>query len=189
MPARRILAGAALAALLGACEALPPPQPVTLPPEARPAGGGDPLRGAALAAAIALGSPATLAGRPADAARAIGRMEYLAAALPDSPLTSREIPTLGPQLQAGRREWRGALGIPAAVPPQAVIDALFGAAVALDTGRRDAAVAALAPPLFPEGGEATLARLAALPRLPRTNAAAVAAQQSLRTPRLRGRAL
>ena len=45
-----------------------------------------------------------------------------------------------------------------------MVDALYAAARALRAGDAEAARRVLSPPLFPAGGEATLARLAALRR-------------------------
>jgi hypothetical protein len=189
---RRLLAGLALAGVaLAACDeaARPPAQTASLPNDAV-VGAGDPLRSAAASVSTAFASPARLAGRPAEAARAIADMEFLAVELPNSPQLNVQWPTLGPQFAIARREWRGVLGIPEGVPAQPVINALFAAGRALDAGDRTAAARALPPNLFTAGGEATLARLAALPQMPLTNAAAVQALDSIqRQDPARGRAL
>ncbi len=58
-----------------------------------------------------------------------------------------------------------------------MVDALYAAAQARRAGDAEAARRALSTPLFPAGGEATLARLAALPPLPRAGfAASIAAR-------------
>ncbi|MFC7538902.1 hypothetical protein ACFQU2_04715 [Siccirubricoccus deserti] len=51
---------------------------------------------------------------------------------------------------------------------------------ALRAGQPEAAAAALPATIFPQGGQVTLTRLAALPDLPRTNTAAVGATEVLR---------
>ena len=70
--------------------------------------------------------------------------------------------------------------IPAGMPPQRVIDSLYASARALGSGQTEAAAAALPASVFPEGGAATLTRLASLPALPLTNQAAVDANDALR---------
>jgi hypothetical protein len=169
---------AALAACAGAPGTVPPPQSVSLPNDAV-VGAGDPLRSAANAVSTAFANPNRLAGRPADAARAIAQMEYLTVALPDNPQLTNTTSTLRPQLLTARQEWRAALGIPAEVPTQPVINALYAAARALDVGDQAAAATALPPSIFTLGGQATLARLAALPRLPLTNVAAASSMNAI----------
>jgi hypothetical protein len=168
---------------LGACGrimAADPARPsATLPPDAV-TGAGDPLRSAIAATAADFSNPARLAGQPAEAAQALAQMEYLAVELPGNPTLLTAMPTLPAQLAEARREWRAALGIPSQAPPQMVIDALYASARSLRAGRREEAAAALPSGLFTPGGAATLERLAALPPLPRTNAAAVAASQAER---------
>jgi hypothetical protein len=170
----------ALATALGACaESRPPAETARLPNDAI-IGAGDPLRSAAASVSTAFASPRRLAGRPADAARNIAEMEFLMVELPNSPQLSRQWPTLAAQFAAARPEWRGAVGIAPDAAPQAVIDALFGAGRALDAGDPAAAARLLPQAIFPAGGQATLARLADLPRLPRTNVAATQALDTIR---------
>lgn len=83
------------------------------------------------------------------------------------------------QYERARTEWRGALGITPTAPPQVVIDQLFAARRALGAGDRAAAAGALTAPTFINGGEAAIARLAALPPLPATARAAALAQREL----------
>src|SRR5688500_15483814 len=80
------------------------------------------------------GAGATRAGRPADAARAVGQLEYLATEMPSGPRWREFDPTVGPALQQARQEERAILGIAPQAPPQAVIDALYGTARALQAG-------------------------------------------------------
>ncbi|WP_424813167.1 hypothetical protein [Roseococcus sp. YIM B11640] len=158
--------------------------PASLPSDAV-TGAGDPLRSSVIAAASAFASPGSLP--PAAAARSIARMEFLAANLPGSPTLRSSPPTLQPQLDIARAEWRGALGIAPDAPAQPVIDGLYAAGRALDAGQNAAAAAALSAPPFQRGGPATLAQLSSLPPLPRTAAAALAAQQTLVEPSPSGR--
>ena len=62
---------------------------------------------------------------------------------------------------------------------QPVINSLYAAARALSSQQGDPA-AALSSPVFPQGGQATLTRLASLPSLPLTNSAAVTATDAIR---------
>jgi len=153
--------------------------PASLPPDAV-VGAGDPLRSAVIASSSAFISPARLS--PADAARSIAQMEFLAINLPQSPTLRTSPGTLGPQLNLARQEWRSVLGISPAAPAQSVINGLYGAARALDGGQMDVALAALSRVPFQRGGPATLALLSALPPLPRTAEAAATARQTLQDP-------
>ncbi|GGG42022.1 hypothetical protein GCM10010964_31890 [Caldovatus sediminis] len=187
--AARVPAALALLLVLGAAgcapEAMPPS--AVLPADAV-AGAGDPTRAAILHAADAFSRPGRLAGRPEEAARAVAEVEHLAVELSTGPRWAGLSPLVGQQMQAARAELRGALGIPPGAPPQAVIDQLFAASRALRAGDRAGAAAALSPPVFPAGGQATLDRLAMLPPLPRTaSATALAQQEMIRSDRERHR--
>jgi hypothetical protein len=163
--------------LLGACAGSVPADTATLPRDAVD-GVGDPTRAAVLGSAYAFAAPAHLAGRPEAAARAAAQVEYLAAEIPTGARYVEWSPAIGMQLQGARAELRGALGIPATSRPQAVVDALYNAARALQRGDAAAAEAAL------QAAEASdrpalLLRLAALPPLPRTRTATALAQQEM----------
>ncbi|TCH98317.1 hypothetical protein EJV46_14140 [Roseococcus sp. SYP-B2431] len=179
--------GRALALAVVTCSACAPSLPyasASLPPNAV-VGAADPLRSSVLSTASAFRSPGRLP--PPAAARAIAQMEFLAVELPGSPTLRFSPPTLGPQLDIARQEWRSVLGIPPTAPAQPVIDGLYTAAGALDTGRDDVALAALSRAPFQRGGPATLAILAALPPLPNTAAAAATGVQTLQEPSPSGR--
>ena len=172
---------------LGACGPQPSRLSASLPADAV-IGAGDPMRSAAANTAVAFSSPQQLAGRPAEAAQALAQMEYLAVQIPNDPRITNVSPTAGSQFAEARREWRGALGIPEDRPPQAVIDSLYAASRAIRAGQQDAAAAALPASVFPQGGATTMLRLASLPSLPLTNAAAVTASNTLqRSETQRGR--
>ncbi|MFZ4410310.1 MAG: hypothetical protein ACOYOH_23395 [Paracraurococcus sp.] len=134
---------------------------------------GDPVRGAALRAPRNFGDPARWAGNPANATVAVEQQEFLASELATDP---RYAPVVNPAvlqtLQRGRAEMREFLGIPATADPQAVIEAMRRAGAALRAGNPAGAEAALTGPAFPAGPREVLARLGAMPRLPRTVAAA-----------------
>lgn len=140
-------------------------------------GAGDPTRAAVSRAAYAFANQATLNGNPGAAARAIADMEYLAASLPSDPRFQQRDPLLPVRLSQARTEWRQALGIPAGAPAQPLIDRLYAVWRAMRAGDQAAAAAALPPSLIPPGGQAVLAKLAALPPLPQTALAANAASR------------
>ena len=169
-----------LALALGACGTLPPP--ASLPADAA-WNLADPTQTAILNTAYVFAAPARLARDPAGAALAIAQAEHVAVALRHDQRFIDFVPT--PQLlfEIARPEWRAALGIADAAPPQSVIDALFSARRALQANDLAAAAASLHAPVFTEGGDAVLTRLANLPSLPRTAAAAAAAASELQRPR------
>ncbi|UPY38587.1 hypothetical protein [Sediminicoccus sp. KRV36] len=164
--------------LLAACASTPPVDTARLPRDAT-IGAGDPARGAVFSTNSVFSERHPAAGRPADAARAIAQMEFLAVDLPQNNNLTAASSTLVPDLATARREWRGVLDIAPDAPAQPVINALFAASRALDAGQPDAAASALPSTLFRKGGTATLTQLAALPRMPSTASAAATAQQSL----------
>lgn len=167
---------ALLALALGACGTVPPP--AALPPDVG-LGLADPTRNAIFNTAYAFATPANLAQQPADAALAVAQAEYLAVELSYGPRWREFSPIVPMAFERARAEWRGALGIQANALPQPVINALFAARYALQQGDAARAAAALPAPLFQGGGEATLARLAALPPLPQTASAARGAESEL----------
>jgi hypothetical protein len=170
-----------LAAALGlaACAAQQPQPNARLPYDAV-IGAGDPLRSAVATTSTVFSSPDRLAGQPEQAARAVAQMEFVAVEMETNPRFTGEVSISPARYALARDEWRRALGIPAGMAPQRVIDSLYASARALGSGQTEAAAAALPPSVFPQGGAATLTRLAALPDLPLTNQAAVDANDTLR---------
>jgi len=151
---------------------------VSLPADAVQ-GAGDPLTMAVTNTAAAFGADRPFAGRPADAAIAIAQMEYIVASAPSDPRFVSAPVGLAPALTRGRHEWRAILGIPVDASAQSVINSLYAAARPLRSGQRDTAALLLPTGIFTLGGEMTLQRLSALPRMPATNEAALAARQAL----------
>jgi hypothetical protein len=185
----RVLRGllVALPLLVGCAGSGPPLPSVSLPPDAVE-GAGDPTRAAIIGTAYAFGNPASLAGRPAEAALAVANYEYLAVEIPTGPRWVGFSPLVSLELRRALEDVRNAIGIAPGAPPQAVVDALYAASRALRAGDAEAARRILSPPLFPAGGEATLARLAALPPLPRAGfATSLAASEMNRLDRDDGR--
>lgn len=105
-------------------------------------------------------------GEPAEAARAIAELEWLATSLPQSPQWMGLSGTGMVQLTQARNEARAALGIPRGAPSQAVIEGLTATAAALQANDRAAVARALPRGVFTLGPEATVARLAEPPRVP-----------------------
>jgi hypothetical protein len=166
--------------LLAAC-AQPLPDTARLPRDAV-VGAGDPMRTAVITANAVFAQRSPAAGHPADAARAIAQMEFLAVDLPQNMSLTTASATLVPDLNIARREWREVLDIAPDAPAQPVINALYAAGRALDAGNAEAAAAALPASIFRKGGSATVAQLGALPRMPNTAAAVATAQQALQPP-------
>ena len=151
-----------------------PPQGYAQLPSDAVEGAGDPTRAAILNAAYAFGNPASLAGRPAQAARAVANYAFLPTELPYGPRWR------GFNGRLSRPSWRlracgncrPAFGIAPNAPTQAVVDGLYGASRALRAGdQRGRGAHPVAAGLHP-GGAATVQRLAAMPLLPRAAAGA-----------------
>lgn len=159
--------------LLAGCAGAAIPDPVRLPHDSVE-GAGDPTRAAVSRAAFAFNQPGHFAGRPAEAARAIADMEFLAAALPFDPRYQQRDPLLPVHLAQARAEWRSVLGIADAQPAQPVIEALYAAA---RSGN-----AALPAGIFASNASATLASLPPLPQTGRAAAAAARVQSEGNNP-------
>ena len=137
-----------------------------LPPVRMEGGVGmDPTAQAINRARDAFADPSRLRARPASAARAVADVEFLAVDLQRLRFVGAD-PLVGPSMLAARSELRGVLDIDPQAPPQPVIDSLLGAAAAIDAGGDP--IPALTRPFFRAGASATLARLNALPPVPRT---------------------
>lgn len=158
--------------LLSGCAELRTPratQPVPaelLPPAT------DPLRAAArMAAADFANEGAALQDRPALAARAIGRLEWLTAVLSTDPRYDALPQGIAMALRGGTAEVREALGMVADTPPAQATAALTAIARQIDAGRTPD----FPPALFPGGAERSLQRLTKLGPLPQ---AAIATGQA-----------
>ncbi len=148
----------------------------TMDPAADYLGGfGDPLRGAALNAPRNLGDTSIYQGDPAGALMAAAHMEFLARRMtPADPRWGPGLsPTIQPQLEAGRDEFRAAIGLNPRLSGEAAETALRAAAQRLRAGV--AAQAFTDRGIFTLGQEETLRRLNNLPRLHQVRLAAGAA--------------
>lgn len=175
---RRAACLAALGLVVG-CAGMPPPPEARLPDAQGGAAILDPARQAIFHTSSAFAGRAPMAGRPAEAAQAISEAEFLAVELRGNTRWTEMSPLVSIGFEQARPEWRAALGIDPNAPPQAVIDALTRVRLAYGGQDPAAAAAALAPPVFTPGGQAALARLAALPPLPQTARAASMAEREL----------
>ena len=158
-----------LLTVLAAAACAPATPPPTLP--AGPSGTvtTDPITVARQNAAAFFMSPQ--AGKPAEAARAIADIEFLAGAVPSDPRWQTASANALTQLAQARDQARRALGIPRQASAQAVIDGLMSAATALEANDRAGVARALPRTVFTAGPEQTVRRLATPPRIPSASAA------------------
>jgi hypothetical protein len=154
----------------------PPPMPASVL-----AGGGAPLRAAVAASAAAFADAgAGLAGRPAEAALAIARLEALEMEVAGRRAWPMLSPSIGYAMRTARNETRAALGVAQQAPGAQVVRALGTVAARLRAGDRAGAADALTPDIFEPGGEATLDRLGALGPLPAAQQATAALAREVR---------
>lgn len=110
-------------------------------------------------------------GRPAEGARAVASIDYLAGELSTSPRwQNMSALTLQQMLQA-REAVRQAVGIAPNAPSQAVVNSLSATYNDLVSGNEQAALAALASPIYLQPPRDTLVRLANLPYIQIANVA------------------
>ena len=132
-------------------------------------------------AAYVFADTARTAGQPAEAARAVAAIEYLAARLDDHSRTTAVPAAALPagdrdDLLLARRRLRAALGIAPTAASQTVVDGLLAAAAALSASDQAGARTALPAPVFPPD---IVERLSALPYIWQVNAAAKTIQNDL----------
>lgn len=147
---------------MAACAEAPAP---TLPAGTAPGGpaGATPVRvGADMAAFFRDPQP----NRPAEAARAMAELEWLAASLPSNPRYALASSVGLNGLQQARWDGRRTLGIPQRASSQAVISGLSAAAQAIDANDQAALTRALPRETFPAGPQETVRRLSAPLRVP-----------------------
>lgn len=160
---------------LAGCASVPAAPPGYLPANAfgKSVQGQDPTVAATEDARIAFAYPGRMQGQPAQMAIAVAAVEALASQFAASGRFADNDATA--QLSLAQSRLRQILGIPEAVPPQAVIDRLVAASEALDQGNRPAALAALGAPVFTRPAPQTLALLGHFPSVPAANVAMVEA--------------
>jgi hypothetical protein len=166
--ASRLLRAACLATVLAGCAAIkPPPDTAVIPTWAAPTWQGDII--AILHAQWAWADPSRTHGFPAQGARAVAELDYLAGELSSDPLWVSVSPFAKLRMLQARVDVRAVLGIAPDASSQAVVNAMLAAQAALDAGDRQAALGDLSAPIFTLGPEVTLARLGALPYVQAAN--------------------
>jgi hypothetical protein len=150
--------------LLAACAQVPTPETAEMPPNQY----GGPLLNenqAIALAAWALRDPANTHGKPEVAARAIAAEDWLAGQWQLYGGFSGWAPLYDPYWVPFRQEVRASIGVPPNAPSQAMVNALFATAAALEAKQPDAGKE-LQPPVFTLGPQGTLQALANLPPYP-----------------------
>lgn len=106
------------------------------------------------------------ANQPAEAARAIAELEWLADTMPRNPRWQTASATGLNDLSQARWEARRALGIPQNAPAQGMINGLSAAASAIAANNQTALAAALPRNIFTLGPAATVQKLSEPPAVP-----------------------
>jgi hypothetical protein len=146
------------ALLLTGCTELRAPRPGQPLPTALLPANVEPVRAAArIAAADFADQGSRLQGRPAETARAIGRLEWLTATLSTDPRYNALPEGVAMSMRAAAAEARAALGMVADTPPARATAVLTDIARALDAG----ATPDFPADIFPAGPERSLQRLRA----------------------------
>jgi hypothetical protein len=158
MPAPLVAAMAMSALLLSGCAELRTPVATQPLPTALLPANVEPVRAAARIAATDFADQGSaLQGRPAETARAIGRLEWLTATLSTDPRYGALPEGIAMSMRAAAAETRAALGMVPDTPPARATAALTAIASALDANRTPSFPA----DLFPAGAERSLQRLRA----------------------------
>ena len=140
---------------------------------------GDPDIWAINQAQWAFADPGRTLNRPAEAARAVAALDYLAGQINTSPRWAMIGPHSKMELLQARVETRAALGIAPDAPSQAVVDAMMAAGDALNAGDPHGAMASLHGPGFTQGPDQILHSLTAMPYLRTANIATIHAASEL----------
>jgi hypothetical protein len=155
--------------LLAASACAPSQPPATMPGAGPGSVTVDPIRRALQDAGSYFRRPEP--NKPAEAARAIANLEFLATNVPSDPRWQSSPATALTQLVQARNEARSALDISSSAPPQAVINGLLATATALDANDRAAVARALPRDIFRAGPEGTVQRLSRPPMIRSAGAA------------------
>jgi len=137
-------------------------------------------------AAWAFATPANTRGNPAEAARAIIAVEYLAGELVDNPRWVGIDSNTKFRLRQTRDAVRQVVGIREDAPPQVVVDALLAFISDLASGNPATASAVLTAPLFSRGPQPTFETLANLPYIEQANLATARVEAQALSPGGRG---
>jgi hypothetical protein len=127
--------------------------------------------GAINQSAWAFASPANTRGNPAEAAKAVIALEFLAGELKENPRWIGMDAAVKLHMGRARDELRQILGIRPDVPPQVVVNTLLALGLDLQTGNQPAATQVLASPIFTQPPDRTLQVLSNLPYVQEANLA------------------
>lgn len=155
---------ALLLTLLATAACTPPGPPPTLPGMSDAMVGRDPIVTVGQSVVGFFRNPQ--ANQPAEAARAIAELEWLADTLPNNPRWQTASGTGLNELAQARWEARHALGIPSSAPAQAVINGLSAASTAIEANNQTALAAALPRNIFTLGPAGTVQKLSQPPSVP-----------------------
>jgi hypothetical protein len=170
-----------LLGMLIASACAPTEPPATMPGPAPGSVTTDPIRRAIQDAGAYFRRPEP--NKPAEAARGIANLEFLATNVPSDPRWQAAPAAALTQLVQARNEGRSALDISPSTSPQSVINGLLAAATALDANDRAAVARALPRDVFRAGPEATVQRLARPPMIRSAGAALVSLSAGPSSPR------
>jgi hypothetical protein len=127
----------------------------------------------------AFSSPARTRNDPASAARAVAALDYAAGAINSSPRLEFMSPVINAEMVDARQAVRRVLGIPPNAPSQEVVNSMITVSLALGSGNRAEALAALNAPIFTLGPERTLAVLTNMPPVRQANIATAQAEGAI----------
>ncbi len=171
----------AVCLLSAGCADAPPP--ALLDVSQLPAGalGSDPDadQAALNLAQAAFADPDTTYGHPAQAARAVAAMDYIAGEWSYNPRWAFVSADTKQLLLQGREQVRQTVGVAPGATSQMVVDHLIAAANALTAGDQATAIQQLGPPVFNAPGAEVLARLSKLPNLQTASTATTQATDEL----------
>lgn len=148
----------------------PPPSTAFMPPDSLGTNA-DPQLASLNLAQYVFADPGRTYGNPAEAARGVAALDYMAGQLSTSPRWGGMSPITKAQMLQARVAVRQAMGIRVDVPSQAVVNAMLAAGNALAAGNRTAALAALSGPTFAVPPEVVLQRLDRMPYIQVANVA------------------
>jgi hypothetical protein len=168
---RNVLSLPILAVCAAACATLPSTQRTPFLPPGVYGTYQDNDIGAINQSAWAFASPANTRGNPAEAAKAVVALEYLAGELRENPRWIGMDAAVKLHMGRARDELRQILGIRPDAPPQIVVNTLLALGLDLQTGNQPAAMQVLASPLFTQPPERTLLLLSNLPYVQEANLA------------------
>ena len=127
----------------------------------------------------AFASPARTRNDPVSAARAVAALDYAAGAINTNPRLMFMSLVINAEMLDARQAVRRVLGIPPTTPSQAVVNSMVAVSLALSSGNRTEALAALNAPIFTLGPEQTLAVLTNMPLVRQANIATSQAQGAI----------